>query len=247
VASWQHDRSSTAAVLKVIYLLAVTAVTFMVPALSATRPLSWFVVPTLLAFQVFALVICRIPAGEIVRPAWRLKWLFLFLIGCYALLPPENPAGDLVLHWHVPGLEWLVPFNVTGLERAALMCLQILTLLLASAVVRLTGREDDLVDGLRALRLPALFVYSLDRTLDDPNLTRLLGRWFALGNGLEMRALFHVERQRVNRLEDRPPRVPRFAGEPRTEELGVIDRVGDVQGHSAAPPVFSRVTLAAYS
>src|SRR5205085_6670116 len=53
-----------------------------------------------------------------------------------------------------------------GLERAALMCLQILTLLLASAVVRLTGSGRDLVHGLRAFRLPDLFVYSLDYTLE---------------------------------------------------------------------------------
>ena len=89
----------------------------------------------------------------------------MFLIGCYTLLPPENPAGDLMLHWRVPGPEWLFPFNITGLERAAVMCLQILIVLLASAIVRLTGRGDDLVHGLRALRLPVLFVHSLDRTL----------------------------------------------------------------------------------
>ena len=73
MASSQQDRSSRAAVLKVIYLLAVTAVTFMLPALSATRPLRWFIVPALLAFQVLTLLLCRIPIGEIVRPAWRLK------------------------------------------------------------------------------------------------------------------------------------------------------------------------------
>jgi len=165
VASSQHDRSSKAAVLKVIYLLAVTAVTFMLPALSATRPLRWYIVPALLALQALTLLICRIPIGQIVRPAWRLKWLFLFLIGCYTLLPPENPAGDLVLHWRVPGLEWRFPFNIAGLERAAVMCLQILVVLLASAMVRLTGRGDDLVHGLQELRLPGLFVHSLDRTL----------------------------------------------------------------------------------
>jgi len=165
VASSQQDRTSKAAVFKVIYLLAVTAVTFMLPALSATRPLRWFIVSALLAFQVLALLFYRVPIGQIVRPAWRVKWLFLFLMGCYTLLPPENPAADLVLHWRVPGLEWSLPFNVTGLERAAVMCLQILIVLLASAIVRLTGKGDDLADGLRALRLPGLFVYSLDRTL----------------------------------------------------------------------------------
>ena len=43
--------NSKAAVLKVIYLLAVTAVTFMLPALSATRPLRWYLVPALLAWR----------------------------------------------------------------------------------------------------------------------------------------------------------------------------------------------------
>ncbi len=165
MASSQHDRSSRAAVLKVIYLLVVTAVTFMLPALSAAHPLRWFIVPALLALQVLTLLICRVPIGQVLRPGWRLKWLFLFLIGCYTLLPPEHPAEDLALHWRVPGLGWLLPFNVTGLDRAAVMCLQILTVLLASAMVRLTGRGGDLVHGLQELRLPGLFVHSLDRTL----------------------------------------------------------------------------------
>jgi hypothetical protein len=45
------------------------------------------------------------------------------------------------------------------------MCLQILTVLLASAVVRLTGSGRDLVEGLHAFRLPPLFVHALDHTL----------------------------------------------------------------------------------
>jgi len=154
-------------VLKVLYLLAVTALAFMVPAFETTRPARWLVVPALLAIQVVILLACRIRISEIVRPAWRLKWLFLFLIGCYVLLPAESPgAGEVVLPWRVPLLDWVLPLHLTGLERAALMCLQILTLLLTSAVVRVTGSGSDLVDGLRALRLPDLFVYSLDKTLE---------------------------------------------------------------------------------
>ncbi|HMF13587.1 MAG TPA: hypothetical protein VKE94_14810 [Gemmataceae bacterium] len=153
--------------LKVVYLLAVAAAAFMVPAFAATRPARWLVVPALLALQVVILLACRIRLAEVVRPVWRLKWLFLFLIGCYVLLPAESPgAGDLVLPWRVPLVDWLVPLNLTGLERAALMCLQILTLLLASTVVRVTGSGSDLADGLRALQLPDLFVYSLDHTLE---------------------------------------------------------------------------------
>jgi hypothetical protein len=159
--------STTFPVLKVLYLLAVTAVAFMVPAFAATQPFRWLIIPALLALQIVILLGWRIPIAEILRPAWRLKWLFLFLIGCYVLLPAESPgAGDVILPWRVPLLDWVLPLNLTGFERAALMCLQILTLLLASTVVRLTGSGSDLVDGLRALRLPDLFVYSLDHTLE---------------------------------------------------------------------------------
>ena len=162
-----HNGITTFSVLKVVYLLAVTAVAFMVPAFATTRPAQWLVIPALLALQLAILLARRIPITEIVRPVWRLKWLFLFLIGCYVLLPAESPgAGDLVLPLRLPLVDWVLPLHLTGLERAALMCLQILTLLLASTVVRLTGSGRDLVDGLRALRLPDLFVYSLDHTLE---------------------------------------------------------------------------------
>ncbi len=162
-----HNGITTFSVLKVTYLLTVTAAAFMVPAFAATRSARWLVVPALLALQVVILLACRIRITEVVRPVWRLKWLFLFLIGCYVFLPPESPgAGDLVLPWRLPLVDWVLPLHLTGLERAALMCLQILTLLLASTVVRLTGSGRDLVEGLRALRLPDLFVYSLDHTLE---------------------------------------------------------------------------------
>jgi len=162
-----HSTSANVAVLKVVYLFAVTAIAFIVPAVPATRPGRWFVVPALLAIQVIILLACRIGVSDVVRPVWRLKWLFLFLIGCYVLLPPEQPgAGGTILHWRVPLIGWLAPLNVDGLERAGLMCLQILTLLLASMVIRLTGSGRDLTDGLRAFALPNLFVYSLDYTLE---------------------------------------------------------------------------------
>jgi hypothetical protein len=172
------------AVIKVLYLLAATAVVFMVPAVAATRPARWFVVPALLALQLIILLACRIGLNDVVRPVWRLKWLFLFLIGCYLLLPPEYPgAGDTILHWRVPLVGWLLSLNLNGLERALLMCLQILTLLLASMVVRLTGSGKDLTDGLRAFGLPDLFVYSLDHTLELIGGTQRSGRGRGGGRG----------------------------------------------------------------
>jgi len=159
--------TANVAVLKVVYLLAVTALAFIVPAIAATRPARWFILPALLVLQVIILLACRIGVNDIIRPLWRLKWLFLFLIGCYFLLPPEHPeAADTIFHWRVPLIGWQLPLNFNGLERAVLMCLQIVTLLLASIVIRLTGSGTDLADGLRAFGLPNLFVYSLDYTLE---------------------------------------------------------------------------------
>jgi hypothetical protein len=45
------------------------------------------------------------------------------------------------------------------------MCLQLLTVILASTVVRRTGSGTDLVAGLRAFGLPQLFVHAFDQTL----------------------------------------------------------------------------------
>jgi hypothetical protein len=160
----EGDQVKWIAVQKVIYLLAVTAAAFTIPTWSLTRPFQWILIPALLAIQVFILLLSRVSAHEIVRPAWRLKWLFALLLVAYALLPSDTPS-DIVYTWHLPN-GWRVPINLTGLQLAALMCLQIITVLLASAFVRLTGDGNDLVDGLRAFRLPPLFVYSLDQTLE---------------------------------------------------------------------------------
>src|SRR5690348_9551943 len=76
-------KGSLRARLAVLYLLAVTAAAFVVPAFEATRAARWYVVPSLLLLQVFTLLACRVGKTEIFRAAWRLKWLFVFLLACY--------------------------------------------------------------------------------------------------------------------------------------------------------------------
>lgn len=154
------------ALLKVCYLLAVTAVVFALPATPAPALAHWLVIAGLLAAQAVVLIACRVEAFEIVRPVWKLKWLFVLLLAFYALLPPEQPCCDVLIGWPVPGLGWMLSINMTGLQQAGLMCLQIVTVLLTSTVVRSTGSGRDLVEGLRAFRLPDLFVHSLDQTLE---------------------------------------------------------------------------------
>src|SRR5205807_10628306 len=76
-----HQKNAKIAVLKVSYLLAVTAVVFAMPALALTRPVRWFVIPTLLGIQVITLLVCRVGLRETLWSASRLKWLFVFLLG----------------------------------------------------------------------------------------------------------------------------------------------------------------------
>ncbi len=151
--------------LKVVYLLLVTALAFAIPAWSVTRGHRWQFLPALLALQVLLLLQARVSLLEIVRGALRLKWLFLFLLLMYTFLPSDTGGHDHIIHWQAVGGWRAISINLTGLATSAMMCLQLMTVILVSAVVRLTGRGTDLIDGLRGFGLPKLFVYSVDYTL----------------------------------------------------------------------------------
>jgi Cobalt transport protein len=157
--------SRRTAVLKVCYLIAVTGAVFALPAMPLTSPFVWPITSALLIIQVIILAAARVGIHHVLRPIWRLKWFFLFLLAMYAFLPPIEPStAQRVLIGHVRG--WTISVNLSGLQHASLMCLQMVTVLLATAVVRLTGTGRDLVEGLHAFRFPSLFVHALDRTLD---------------------------------------------------------------------------------
>ena len=128
---------------KVCYLLAVTALVFALPATGAPAAAQWLIIAGLLALQAIILLVCRVELRAIVQPAWKLNWLFALLVVFYGLLPPETPCCDTRIGWPVPGLAWTLSINLTGLQQAGLMCLQILTVLLTSTVVRATGGGRD--------------------------------------------------------------------------------------------------------
>jgi molybdate transport system ATP-binding protein len=151
--------------MKVLYLIAVTALAFAAPAWHVTASHSWYIVPGLLGLQFLILLAANVEPIEIFRSATRLKWLFIFLLGTYLLLPSDSQATDAVFLWKPLANFRAIALNVTGATTAALMCLQIMTVILVSAVVRLTGSGTDLVDGLRGFGFPKLFVYSIDYTL----------------------------------------------------------------------------------
>jgi len=142
---------------KVAYLVAVTVATFAAP-----PRVRLHVVSALLLLQVSALLAFRVTPGEVLRTATRLKVVFLFLVGCYLLLPGEG--HDRVIRWPAGRFGWSLGFNLTGLKTALTMCGQMMTVTLASAVLR-RGGEADLVNGLRSFRCPRLLAYSFDNIL----------------------------------------------------------------------------------
>jgi hypothetical protein len=174
------------AVLKVLYLLSVTAATFAVPSIEAFRPARWYVITALLVMQVAILARYGIPVREVTRSASRLRWLFVILLVCYAFLPGDDRRAGA--DWRIVPIVFTdrsVGVNLAGVSLAALMCLQIMTVILASAVVRLTGPGTDLVDGLRALRLPTLFVHAMDQTLGQLGGLRRRGEGSKSARGMD--------------------------------------------------------------
>ena len=162
---YTHGRAKVAT-LKVLYLLVITAAIFAVPAVIGSSA-QWLTIVGLLALQIVILLACRIAFRDIIRPVSRLKWLFVLLIAAYTLLPDEDgSSGAPALVWLIPVVDWRIPLNLPGLEQAGRMCLQIITMLFASSVVRLTGKGRDFIEGLESFRLPSLFIYSLDHTLE---------------------------------------------------------------------------------
>lgn len=159
---------STIGLLKVFYLAAVTAATFSIPSFEPTSRVPDYLISALLVGQILALLAFKISLCEIILPAWRLKWLFVFLIIAYAFLPPETPTLIPTDHlsMQIPGVHWTISVDLSGVAQALRMCMQIVTVLLSTSVVRLAGERTDLREGLERLRFPSLFAHSLDHTLD---------------------------------------------------------------------------------
>ena len=209
----EHTPSSTHPRLAVVYLVAVTIAAFAIPAWGVTAPWRWYCLPSLVGLQIVLLLGFGASARDIVRAALRLRWLFVFLLATYALLPSDTGASDTIVNWRPIASARAVSVNVSGLAVAAMMCLQIMTVTLVSAVVRRSGRGTNLVDGLRAFHVPVLFVYSIDFTLALLGGVRLRDGGGGMGGG-----------------------GGRARGTSTREALDVIRRFlrGDVEGFTAA-------------
>lgn len=159
--------------LLVVYLLTITVAAFFTP--TVWKP---HAVASLIALQFVILGAMRRFDRSLLRIFDRLKFLFLFLIAVNALLPGEAD------HEYWQATDWLA-VDLTGMRQGALMCAQILLVVVTTHVVRTVGDERSFINGLRSLRVAPLLAYSLDTTLAllDGSLKKSGGGGMGRGDG----------------------------------------------------------------
>ncbi|MGH2692555.1 MAG: energy-coupling factor transporter transmembrane component T family protein [Actinomycetota bacterium] len=92
-------------------------------------------------------------------PMLRRTWVFLlFLLLSFLIVPPVTPDPLTV---EIGG--WTI--DLTGLLVGGRMCLRLLTIIVASLVLRETGRPREILLGLRQLRLPLPVAQTIEATL----------------------------------------------------------------------------------
>jgi len=139
--------------LKIFYVLGVGVV-----ALLFADP---FVLLSLLGLQVILWFAARLSLSLLLASLRRLLVFISFILLSYAFFSWEE--GDRVYKLVAFGAE--LPINLTGIATGLLLSSRIATLILASQLIQQTGSHTAIVDGLRALHVPAYLAYSLDLVL----------------------------------------------------------------------------------
>jgi hypothetical protein len=137
--------------LRVLYLIAVGAGIFLAPK-------GWPLL-AVLAFQLVLWLAVGLPLRQLVRQITKL-WLFAaFVLFTFAFFAAEDGANQWI---ELPILG--VPFNLAGMKEGAFMLARVITVILASHVVR-AGDPRAIVSGLQKLRAPRIVSLSLDTLL----------------------------------------------------------------------------------
>ena len=139
------------ATIRLLYLI-VLAIALFVPKQPAA-------ITALLALQLLLWLGSRLPLSELWSATRRLRLFFLLIFVAYAFVS-TGQGND----------RWLegpygLAINLSGLSLALIMCLRVLTLVLASAWVQRTVAPGALVEALARLRVPRPVALTVDATL----------------------------------------------------------------------------------
>lgn len=140
--------------LKLFYLVALACIMF-----AFDQPA---VIVGLLVAQLLFWLGSALPLAGIWAAIRRLRWFFLIILLSYAFI-----GADTDQWYSVTIGPWAMKISLTSMQLALLMCLRVITLVIASSWVRLSSPKDAFVGGLRAMGLPELVALGIDATLDN--------------------------------------------------------------------------------
>lgn len=139
---------------KLVYLLLLAIALFVIE-----RP---EVLLALLGAQVALWLAGKLPARDLLLPLRRLLVFGLLIALSFAFVSTETGTDRWIA---IPVLSWTLRLNLAGVVLAGLMCLRVLTLVLASSWVQRSCAPGALLRGLRTLRLPETVAIAVDATL----------------------------------------------------------------------------------
>jgi hypothetical protein len=138
---------------KIFYLLALAVALFL------THGFALLV--ALLALQFVLWFRSGLPARGLLRSTRRLWLFFLVIVLSFAFVSTGGAE-----HWVAISLAgWTPSVNLAGVALAGLMCLRVLTLVIASAWVQQSSAPGALVRGLQRLRVPESVAVTVDAAL----------------------------------------------------------------------------------
>jgi len=160
---------------KILYLISVASLCFVI---RNPYPLSG-----LLALQLVLWLYLRLSLNTLGRTFRKLILFIIFVLLTFALFPSESMPDDVWLNFSI--LDRTLTINITGLMLGILMSLRVLTVVTASMLVQLSGTADELVKGLRAIKIPLVAAMTIDNTLKllGSNATRRLSGGGGTGRG----------------------------------------------------------------
>ncbi|MEE8427513.1 MAG: energy-coupling factor transporter transmembrane component T [Woeseiaceae bacterium] len=142
---------------KLVYLIALACIMFVFDQVAA--------ITALFAVQLLLWIASGLPVAGLWTAIRRLRLFFLIIVASYAFFPTGNPDND---QWYsTPVGPWAIEINLGGFQLALLMCLRVITLVVASSWVRLSSPQGAFVRGLRAIGLPELAALGIDATLGN--------------------------------------------------------------------------------
>ncbi len=123
------------------------------------------VITALFVLQLLLWSTSNLPAAGLWAAIRRLRLFYLIIVASYAFVGTGNPGSD---QWYpLPAGPWVIEINLAGIQLALLMCLRVMTLVVASSWVRLSSPQGAFVRGLRAIGLPELAALGIDATLGN--------------------------------------------------------------------------------